>query len=55
MQVHRQLVILQQRELRERNKGRKNVKREELVEGNKILVYEFEKADRGILGKLAAK
>lgn len=54
VQVHKQLVTKRQREMRDRNKGRKDDVGEELSEGSKFLVYELKKADKGILSKLAA-
>lgn len=55
MQVHNQLILKRQKEMRDRNGGRRDIVRGDLHEGNRVLVYEFENANRGRLGKLVAR
>lgn len=54
VQVHRQLVTKRREDMRKRNEGRREVVQNDLQEGSRVLVYEFENADRGRLEKLAA-
>lgn len=53
MHVHWDLVARREREIRQQNKRRRVEDKEESYEtGEKVLVFEFEKKNRGRLGKL---